>query len=217
MTELPGGFWRVVAEGIINGQLNKPFFGSPYLKLGQCVGAWAYMFELGGVLGARHAARADAFVSAFLGMSGEAGAGKRFLNDAAKKLFEGHSLDSMKFWQYVAADIGYRVGYTGDWLNLMKERGAEKFSPKTALANAWEHASSGAALGVTHPGVLRAMFERTYAPVAKEKWEQAYGAGLDIGPKQPRTNYKEAEETENKSIMEYCRQFRPKFYSVFSE
>jgi hypothetical protein len=83
MDEIPGGFWRAVAEGFIQGHLNKPLFGRPYLKFGQCFGLLGYMMKLGGILGAKHGAKPDAFVPAFLGMSGEAGAAKRFLVGAA--------------------------------------------------------------------------------------------------------------------------------------
>ena len=61
------------------------------------------------------------------------------------------------------------------------------------------------------------MFERTYAPVGKEKWEQAYAAGLGIEPEQPRTNYQEAEDTENKNFVEFCRAFRSELYSVLKD
>jgi hypothetical protein len=218
MDEIPGGFWRAVAEGFIQGQLNKPFFGRAYLKLGQCFGLWGYMMELGGILGARHAAKPDAFVSAFLGMLGEAAAANRFLVGTANKLLERHSLSSMKFWDYVGADIADRLGYKGqDWSGLIMERGTQKFPPRVVLTNAWEYASAGAGLGTTHPNVLRAMFERTHAPVPQEEWQQAYAAGLDIGPEQPRTNYSEAEQTENKNFMEYCEQFRPDLYSLLND
>jgi len=92
MDEIPGGFWRAVAEGFIQSQLNKPFLGRPYLKLGQCLGIWSYLFEVGGVLGAKHAAKTDAFVSAFLGQSGPSGAAKCFLVEVASQMPQAHSL-----------------------------------------------------------------------------------------------------------------------------
>jgi hypothetical protein len=218
MDEIPGGFWRVVAEGLIHGQLNKPLFGRPYLKLGQCFGLWGYMMELGGILGAKHAAKLDAFVFAFLGMSGEAGAGRRFLVGTANKLLQRHSLGSMEFSDYVGADVADRLGYKGqDWSGLIMERGTQKFPPKVALTNAWEYASAGAGLGTIHPDVVRAMFERSHAPVPEEQWQQAFASGLDIGPEQPRTNYREAEQTENKNFMEYCLEFRPDLYSLLKD
>ena len=67
-----------MAENIIRGQLIKPFLGRPYLKLGQCFGLWGYLFELGGMLGSKHRAKLDAFLPAFVGMSGEAGAAEHF-------------------------------------------------------------------------------------------------------------------------------------------
>ena len=79
-------------EGFIQAQLNKPFFGRPYLKLGQCFGLWGYMLELGGILGAKHAAKTDAFVSAFLGMSGAPGLAKGVLVEQASGMAQGHSL-----------------------------------------------------------------------------------------------------------------------------
>jgi hypothetical protein len=217
MNEIPGGFWRVVAEGFVQGQLNKPFFGHPYIKLGQCVGLWSYMFELGGILGAKHAMKRDAFVSGFLGMSSEAGAAERVLIETANNLLERHSLDSMKFWDYVGADLAGRLGYKGVLGGLMMERGNEKVPPKMALIDAWEYASGGVALGTARPDMLRAMFERTYAQVGKEKWEKAYAGGLDIGPEQPRTNYQEAEEADNKKFVEFCRTFRSDLYSVLKD
>ncbi|SRR6266536_2860430 len=219
MDEIPGGFWRAVAEGFIQGQLNKPFFGRPYLKLGQCLaGLWPYLFELGGILGAKHAAKPDAFVPAFLGMSGEAGVARRILVEQANKMLERQALGSMRFWDYVGADVTDRLGYKADgWSGLIMERGTQKIPPRVALTNGWEYASAGAALGATHPDVLRAMFERTYVRVPEEKWQRWYAAGLDIGPEQPRTSYGEANETENKNFMEYCREFRPDLYSVLKD
>ena len=57
-SDIPGGYWRVVAEGLISAQLIKPFFGRSHLKLGQCFGLWGYHFELGGMLGSKHRANA---------------------------------------------------------------------------------------------------------------------------------------------------------------
>jgi hypothetical protein len=219
MDEIPGGFWRAVAEGFIHGQLNKRFFGRPYLKLGQCLaGLWPYLFELGGILGAKHAAKPNAFVPAFLGMSGDAGVAKRVLVEQGNSMLGRHSLGSMKFSDYVGADFANRIGYEGDgWHTLVSERGTQKVPPKVALTNGWEYSSAGAALGTTHPDVLRAMFERTYVRVPEEEWRRAYAAGLDIGPEQPRTSYGEADETENRNFMEYCREFRPDLYSVLKD
>ena len=70
--QIPGGYWRAVAQDLISDQLIKRFLGRSYLRLGQCLGLWGYLFELGGILAAKHGAKLDAFVPAFLGMSGEA-------------------------------------------------------------------------------------------------------------------------------------------------
>jgi len=216
--EIPGGFWRAVAEGFIQSQLNKPFFGRPYVKLGQCLGIWSYLFEVGGILGTKHAAKMDAFVSAFLGQSGPSGAAKQFLGDVASRMVQEHSLASMKFHAYVGADIAGRMNYRGDgWHTFLMERGTQKIPQEVALTNSWEYASAGAALGTTHPDVLRAMFERTHAPVPDQEWQRAYAAGLDIGPEQPRTTYKQAEDAEDKTFMDFCQKFRPDLYPLLRD
>jgi hypothetical protein len=218
MDQIPFGFWRAVAEGFIQSQLNKPFLGRAYLKFGQCFGLWTHLFELGGILGAKHAGHLDAFVSAFLGMSGKAGAAKCFLVESASNVLKQHSLGSMKFWDYVGVDVADRLGYkTIDWSSLIMERGTEKCPPDFARSNGWGFAARGAALGTMHPDIFRGIFERTHAPIPEAEWQQAYAAGLDIGPEQPRTSYAEAEETENRNFMEYCREFHADLYSVLKE
>ena len=109
--QIAAGFWRAVAEDFISHHLIKPVLGRSYLKLGQCFGLWGYLFELGGMLGAKHRAKLDAFVPAFMGMSGEAGAAERFLVPVANKLLDQYSLNSMKCWDFVGADLGDRVSY----------------------------------------------------------------------------------------------------------
>ena len=152
-----------------------------------------------------------------------------------------HSLGSMTFWDYVAADIAARTGLKVDdvaaqadrmlaqhslgpvtfsgrkrdfWTSLITAMGAQKTQPKAALTNSWEYASAGADLGATHPDIVRGMFERQHKPSSEKEWRNAYVAGLDIGPEQPQTSYAEAEATENKNFMEFCQQFRPDLYAV---
>jgi len=164
--QIAGGYWRAVAENFIRAQLIKSFLGRRHLKLGQCLALWGYLFELGGMLVSKHRAKLDVFVSAFLGMTGEAGAAERFLVAVANKILDQHSLNSMNQWDYVAADLGDRCSYykSDNWNRLLMERGADKIPPHVAAKNAWFYARDAAALGAITPDVLRAMFERTHRP-----------------------------------------------------
>src|SRR5260370_5089754 len=216
MSEQLPGYARVVAGTMVHQQLNKPFSGRPYLKYGQCIGLWSYLSEIGGILGAKHAANFDVFVSAFLGMSGSDGAAKRFFVETANKVVGDHPLDSMQFFDYIQADFISRIGYTGDAYSFFAKHGTEKIPPETAAESAWGYASAAGALGALHPDLVHAMFERTYAARQGEEWERAHDAGLDIPAKQPLRSYKEAEETENKDFRRYCRECRPDLYSILS-
>src|SRR5258708_2820054 len=120
MDEIPGGFWRPVAEGFIQRQIKKPFLRRAYLVFGECFSLWAYMMEMAGILAAKHAAKPDALVSALMGMSGAPGVAKRVLVEQAEKLVARHSLGSMTFRDYIAADIGERTGHkNNDWHSLV--------------------------------------------------------------------------------------------------
>jgi hypothetical protein len=217
---LAGGYWAAVTGNFIRAQLIKPFFGRSYLRLGQCLALWGSLFELGGMLVAKHRAKLDAFVSAFLGMTGEAGAAERFLVPVGNKILDRYSLNSMNQWDYVAADLGDRVSeYKRDnWHHLLMERGADKILHRAAAKNAWFYAQAGATLGAVAPDVVRGMFERTHVPVSQERWHEAYSSGLDIGPEPPAPrSYDEAKEEENKFFMEFCRDFYPDLYPVLKD
>ncbi len=215
--QIAGGYWRTVAEEFIRRQLIKPFLGPRHLKLGQCFFLWSSHFELGGMLAAKHRAKLDGFIPAFIEMSGEAGAAERFLVAVANSLLDKYSLNSMNCWDFVGADFGDRVSYykRGDWSTLVMERGTDKIPPDAAAKNAWFYARYGAALGAVAPDVVRGMYERTHVPVSQERWQKMYAAGLDIGPEPlAELSYGEATEEENKFFMEFCREFYPDEYSV---
>ncbi len=207
-----------MAEGFIQRQIKKPFFGGAYLVFGECFSLWAYMMEMGGILAAKHAAKPEALMSALMGMSGAPGVAKRVMVEQAEKMVARHSLGSMTFWDYVAADIGERTGHkNNDRDSLVMGMGVQKTPPRVALTNSWEYASVGVDLGATHPDVVRGMFERQHKTYSEKKWRTAYVAGLDIGPEPVQTSYAEAEATENKNFMEHCQQFHPDLYLALKD
>lgn len=92
-----------MAKVRVQQEVNKPFFGKPYLKYGQCHAIWSYFFQLGGILGGRHSGNLDAFGPAFLGAKGPPGAVKQVFTEVAKRLVADSVKDSMKFQDYVSA------------------------------------------------------------------------------------------------------------------
>jgi len=215
MENIPG-YARVLARTRVEQQQNKPFLGRPYLKYGQCYALWGYFFQLGGILGAKHSAKLDAFGIAFLGARGEPGAVELFLTEVAKRLVTHSLTDSMTFLDYVSAEFIGRVGYTGDAESFFFKHGMEKIDPETAAELTWQYAQKGAALGAIYPHIVRKMFERTHAVVHKEDWELSRASGLDIPPEQDLMSYEEIEEEEDKMFMAYCRECCPKLYFILT-
>lgn len=207
------GYARLLARTRVEQQLNKPFIGKPYLKYGQCNLLWNYFFQLGGILGAKHSDKLDAFGAAFLGIQGKPGAVKAWFDKVANEFVVRLVSDSMTFADYVGAEFIGRIGYTGDAYSFFFKHGMEKVKPKTAEELAWQYAEQGAALGAFHPHVLREMFQRTYAAVPQEIWERASAGGL-VPPEQDVMTYEEVEEGEDEVFMAYCRQCCPNLCSI---
>ena len=210
------GFARVVSRTRVNQEQNKPFIGKPYLKCGQCLGIWAYFFQLGGILGAKHRLSLDAFGHAFLGATGEPGAVERFFIAVASDLVRHSISDSITFGDYVNREFRRRMGYAGDPARFFLEHGMDKIPPETAAELAWQYADQGAALGSIYPDILREVFERSHAVVPREQWDLARTAGLNIPSEQTLMSYEETEEGENGVFMAYCRECCPDLYSILS-
>jgi hypothetical protein len=205
------GFARVIARVRVNQQLNKPFFGKPYLKVGQGLALGGYFFQLGGILGVKHRTNLDAFGHAFLGLTGESGAVLRLFTKVAPSVS-----DAMTFGDYVSADFSQRAGHNGNPARLLVEHGMDKIRADTAFELAYQYAVYGAALGATSPNTLRRIFERSNVVVPKEEWDAARTAGLDIPAEQDVTSYEEIEEGEDRYFMAYCQKCCPDFYAILS-
>jgi hypothetical protein len=208
---------RVVAGSLAHQWRNKRLFGKPYLKLGQCIGLSGYVFELGGLLAARHSTKLDAFGPAFLGMSGPAGAMKTFCLTAANDLVSKNLVnESRSSFDFVQAEFAHRMSHQGDPLDYCLAHMMDRIPLEIAAEFAWQCAGRAVAVAAIYPKIFQSIFERTYAPVPKEEWQRAYAAGLDIGPEQPRRSYEEAEEEENRDFIQYCRESRPDLYSILA-
>ena len=207
MEEMPA-YARVIAGRLIQQQLNKPFLGRPYLKYGQCFGLWGYLFELGGILAAKHAANLEAFVPAFLGGRGDSAKGN-FTAITTSLIAEGRVNESMKFFDYVQTESIRLAKYKGDANGFLLKHGKERVPPGTAAELAQFYAIQGAALGAIYPDLVRAIFQETYFFHKREQWEQFYAAGLDVGPYQAAKTYEEAEKEENEGFMAYSRESHP--------
>src|SRR3977135_3890728 len=172
---------RIVAWGLASQQQNKRLIGQPYLKFGQCVGIWGFLFELGGLLGAAHASHLDAFGHVFLGYQGPPGAIQNFFTEVATKQTALYNVtDWMIFFRYVERELLIRVGYHGEFGDYFASHGTDKIPLPTATEVAWQFDQQGSAIGAMSPKLIRGMFDSTYTPTNPETWEAARAAGLDI-------------------------------------
>jgi hypothetical protein len=209
---------RVIAWGLAREWQNKRLLGKPYLKYGQCFGLWGFTFEVGGLLGARHANDLDAFGNAFLGFTGPAGAMRTFFGEAADHQIALNGVsNATTFFAYVQAEFLRRISYQGDPSDYFLQHGMDKMPLDTAAEVGWQYAQQGAAIGAIAPALIRGMFETTYAPSPAEQWEQARAAGLDIPATQTQNTFLEAQTAHNGGFMEYCREHRSDLFGVLNK
>ena len=153
----PAGYHVVFARVRVQQVAIKPFLRKPFVRTGQLVMLGAYLFQVGGILGARHARNADAFGLAFFGLSGPPGAMAKFLSDVAERV--GLRLaHADTFLTYVLGDLSERLGFEGDRADFFAKNWARKVWIDPAVSYASQCAEDGAALGAVQPDVFHAVF-----------------------------------------------------------
>jgi hypothetical protein len=204
------GYARVLSRVTVKRELNKPFWGEPFIKLGQCWALWSYFFHIGGILAAKYNNHLDEFGNGFLGIAGKPEAVKLFFNEIAGNTNKILINDTITFHEYVAKEFLSRINSSDDAMNYFIANG------KQAEELAWQYAEQGSSIGATFPSRFKKMFDQTYSIVSKERWELYRKIGLDITPEQPHISYEESENNENKLFLDYCKEFCPKLYMVFT-
>lgn len=211
------GYAKELAQLRIKQQSNKPLFGKPYLKLGQCYMLWAYFFQLGGILGKFHTNNLDAFGLAFLGLKGESGAVENFFLNNGKRITEDFPLNSIKFEEYIFEVLKKQFDFKKSEIQFMEEYFSKKTSPEIALKKCWQFAIDGASLAVYKSDIIEDIFERSHFSVPKSQWKAAYDAGLDVSPEQDLLTYNETEVEENESFMVYCKSCNPSLFKILGK
>ena len=180
---------------MIEEQLKKSWFGKPYIECGQSLRLCAHLFELGGVLGAKHSEQLDAFALAFLG---EIESAKSHCENVARWLRGRRVTESMTFADYVQAAYVRDCHYTGDAATILAKHSKDRMERDIVNGMAKLSTEHGFAVGVEYPHLIRAMFQQT---ATKQKLWVSW-------------SYEEAEEAKNKDFMRYCEQYRPGVYAL---
>ena len=188
-------YMAVVVERMIEEQLKKSWFGKPYIECGQSLRLCAHLFELGGVLGAKHSEQLDAFALAFLG---EIESAKSHCENVARWLRGRRVTESMTFADYVQAAYLRDCYYTGDAATFLAKHSKDRMERDIVNGMAKLSTEHGFAVGVEYPHLIRAMFQQT---ATKQKLWVSW-------------SYEEAEEAKNKDFMRYCEQYRPGVYAL---
>ncbi len=196
-------FVKVAAQIRVDQQLNKPFFGKPFVKLGQCWILWTYFFQLGGILALKYSDRIDAFGNAFLGLKGKPGAMKHYLSELAEDYVLSRTKNAITFMEYIGNSVVERVKYTGNAFEYFTANGFQKMKPDFSIELSIKFAEEGAAFGAIQPANFRKMYDQFHGEYPKDKWDREYGHGLDIPKIQEIVKFEDALLEDDKMFMSY--------------
>jgi hypothetical protein len=196
------GYSRVLARDRINQEATKPFFGSPYIKIGQCLMLWSYFFQLGGMLGSKYSSELGPFALVFLGAHGEEDKITEFLCDLIQNKIEYD--DSMSFFNYTTNKLLKKAKTKITLTEFLKTVGNERMDIKNAKEIALEFTMDGVALGAVSLEIINGFYSRTYCQTPKHEWTKAHLAGLNIPPQQDIIPYEDALAEEDNAFITYC-------------
>jgi hypothetical protein len=208
------GYSVIISKASVEQITTKPFFGDAHVKFGQCHFLWGYLFQIGGVLGAKYSHRLDTFGPAFMGARGAPGAVEKYCSLLGAELISQFPLDTMTFSDFVIKEYLSRIKCKDDPTTYLIQHLKDKFLPENCQSLAREYAMQGAAIGAIYPAIIREMYSRTHGEVRDKRWQEARRAGLDIPEQQSRMSYQECEEMEDQEFMEYCRTCCPTLYAT---
>jgi hypothetical protein len=208
------GYVIVLSKTMIEQQLNKPFFGKPYLKFGQCFIMMMSFFQMGGILGAKYSNKYDSFARAFLGVKGENDAIINSFNKIKDMIVNDFDLNSMSIFSYNLHAFKQKIGYLGNDENFLHEYFMKKVPQTIAMELIQLSALSGASIGVTHPTLIKNLYENTHVKEPQDRYKLAVSIGLNIPEKQEIVPYEEEEKIDSTEFMEYCKSCCPSHYNV---
>jgi|WetSurMetagenome_2_1015567.scaffolds.fasta_scaffold61177_3 hypothetical protein len=209
------GFVKMLATLRVQQEWQKPLFGKPFVKYGQCLVMGGYFFQLGGVLVIRFRDKLDEFGWAFHGLHGESGAIDRFYDEVMKLNYPRVS-DCSSIHDYIRESEAKKLDFKGDALDILFNYGMQKIKPELAIQICQHYAVDGSALGAIHPDQFKRLFEGTHTKADDESWQRARASGLDIPEQQNVLRYDEAEQEAVEMFLAYCEQYASALYGSLS-
>ncbi len=213
------GYVIDLSKAGIDQQLNKPFFGKSYLKFGQCVIMMMSFFQLGGILGAKYAKKCDSFAQAFLGITRENGTItiESYFNKINKMIVDDFDLTSMNVFSYILNAYKQDIKYSGNDENFIHEYFIKKISAGVSMQQIQLFALRGASIGVTHPKLIKILYQNTHIKESEDRYKLAVSCGLNIPEKQEIIPYEEEEKIDITEFLEYCKFYCPDLHDVLKD
>jgi hypothetical protein len=126
------GYVKLLIKHRVEKQQEKALFGKPFVKMGICLAMYSYFFQLGAILGAKHAKSPKEFAHAFLGANEtKSGAVDQFFETLAEYVKTNKTSEINTFLDYTNKEIASKINDYGPIDTLLVRNGAKKVDSAT--------------------------------------------------------------------------------------
>ncbi len=209
MAEKPK-FAASVAHAYIQGKVQKPFFGKPYVLAGVFWETCTIIFHNCSLLGRLFEDNPVPFIYVLTAQKGKESDVLNYLKSVVDEDILDLAYEANSFSELLFLSEQKRLNSTEGIANLFLKYGTVKMNPNDAsnLASFW--GVQGASLGLNYPYIVEELFEGSYKP--NPKWKEARELGLDIAPEQPIVSIEEATKDATQLLKEFTEQYYPEFF-----
>jgi hypothetical protein len=203
-------FAAAMAHAYIQGKVQKPFFGKPYVIAGGFWEACTILFYNCSLLGRLFENNPEPFIYVMTAEKGKESDVLNFLKSIIEEKILDLTYEATSFSELLFLREQKRLNSTEDIANFLLKYGTVKMNPNEAINLAAFWGLNGASLGLNYPYIVEELFEGSHKP--DPDWKEAYELGLDIAPEQPTVSIEQATKDASRLLREFSEQYYPEIF-----
>jgi hypothetical protein len=209
MAEKPK-FAASIAHAYIQGKVQKPFLGKPYVLAGVFWETCTILFHNCSLLGRLFENNPEPFIYVLTAEKSKESSVLNYLKSVVDEDILDFAYEANSFSELLFLCEQKRLNSTEGIANLFLKYGTVKMNPTNAgnLATFW--GVQGASLGINYPYIVEELFEGSYKP--NPRWKEARELGLVIASEQPSVSIEEATKDASRLLREFTEQYYPEIF-----
>ena len=199
-----------MAHTWIQGKVQKPFLGKPYVTAGAFWEVCTVLFQNCSLVARLFEDNPEPFIYVMTAQKGKESDILNFLKSVIEEDILEFTDEATSFSELLFLFERKRLNSTENTASLFLKYGTVKMNPDEAsnLAAFW--GLYGASLGLNYSYIVEELFEGSYK--SNPRWKEAFESGLNIAPEQPIVSIEEATKDASQLLREFSEQYYPEFF-----